>query len=101
MELLLTVEQAAERLQLAPFTVREHLKSGKLRGIKRGRVWRIPETALQEEMSPPPSVETRSLARALELVAQLERDMKKKPTRRAGKTDAAAELRALRKGRAS
>lgn len=48
MEMLLTVEQASERLQLSAYTVREHLKSGKLRGIKRGRVWRIPESALLE-----------------------------------------------------
>lgn len=49
MELLLTVEQAAERLQLAPFTVRKHLREGRLRGIKRGaKSWRIPESALLE-----------------------------------------------------
>ncbi|MBW3635858.1 MAG: helix-turn-helix domain-containing protein [Armatimonadetes bacterium] len=51
MELLLTVEQAAQRLQAAPFTVRRHLREGRLRGIKRGRDWRIPESALLE--SPP------------------------------------------------
>lgn len=48
MEMLLTVEQAAERLQLRPFTVRDQLKRGVLRGIKRGRVWRVPESALFE-----------------------------------------------------
>lgn len=48
MEMLLTVEQAAARLQLTPYTVREHLKAGKLRGVKRGSVWRIPESALLE-----------------------------------------------------
>ena len=49
MELLLTVEQAAERLQLAPFTVRKQLREGRLRGIKRGaKSWRIPESALLE-----------------------------------------------------
>ena len=48
MEMFLTVEQAAERLQMAPYTLRTHLKAGKLRGVKRGRVWRIPESALHE-----------------------------------------------------
>ena len=48
MELLLTVEQAAQQLQLTPYTVRAHLKSGQLRGIKRGRQWRIPASALAE-----------------------------------------------------
>ena len=48
MEMLLTVEQAATRLQLHPETVRRQLKRGEMRGVKRGRVWRVPESALQE-----------------------------------------------------
>ena len=47
-ELYLTPEQVAERLQLHPETVRRQLKAGKLRGVRRGRMWRIPETALNE-----------------------------------------------------
>jgi len=50
-ELYLTPEQVAERLQLHPETVRRQLKAGKLRGVRRGRVWRIPETALSESTS--------------------------------------------------
>ncbi len=52
MEMLLTVEQAAERLSLHPITVRVHLRNGKLRGVKRGSVWRIPESALLETANP-------------------------------------------------
>ncbi len=52
MEFLLTVEQAAERLQIAPYTVRAHLKRGQLRGVKRGAQWRIPESALLEGAPP-------------------------------------------------
>lgn len=48
MEQLLTVEEAAERLKLHPETIREHLRAGILRGIKKGRSWRIPESALLE-----------------------------------------------------
>lgn len=48
MEMLLTVEQVASRLNLHPVTVREHLSRGILRGIKRGRQWRVPESALSE-----------------------------------------------------
>jgi excisionase family DNA binding protein len=48
MEMFLTVEQCAERLQLTPYTLRKHLAAGKLRGVKRGRVWRVPESALGE-----------------------------------------------------
>ncbi len=47
-ELLLTVEQAAERLQLHPESVRRQLKRGQLRGIKRGTRWRVPESAIEE-----------------------------------------------------
>lgn len=39
-----------------PYTVREHLKSGVLRGIKRGRLWRVPESALVESSAPAPFV---------------------------------------------
>lgn len=61
MELLLTVEQAAERLQLAPFTVRKHLREGRLRGIKRGaKAWRIPESALWESSVAPANDEAKA-----------------------------------------
>lgn len=48
MEMFLTVEQTALRLQLSPLTVRRQLARGALRGVKRGRVWRVPESALNE-----------------------------------------------------
>ena len=51
-EMFLTVEQTAARLQLSPLTVQRQLKRGALRGVKRGRVWRVPESALGES-SPP------------------------------------------------
>lgn len=47
-EILLTVDQAAERLQVHPTSVRRQLQSGRLRGIKRGKLWRVPESALME-----------------------------------------------------
>jgi excisionase family DNA binding protein len=54
MEMFLTIEQTAQRLQLDQTTVRRQIKRGALRAIKRGRVWRVPESALMED-SPPPS----------------------------------------------
>lgn len=48
MENLLTIEQTAQRLQLDKTTVRRQIKRGALRGIKRGRQWRVPESALME-----------------------------------------------------
>ncbi len=48
MEMHYTVEQVAERLQLHVETIRRQLKAGTLRGTKRGRQWRVPESALTE-----------------------------------------------------
>lgn len=45
---LLTVNQAAEMLNVLPSTVREWLKSGKLKGYKAGRVWRIHQEDLDK-----------------------------------------------------
>lgn len=100
MEMLLTVEQAAQRLQLAPFTVREHLKKGKLRGIKRGRVWRVPESALTEETKcPAPTEIQQSYEQAFKLVAELEKTMRHKPKRVLGVNDVATEIRQMREER--
>lgn len=48
MEMFLTIEQAATRLQLHPETVRRQINRGLMRAVKRGRVWRVPESALEE-----------------------------------------------------
>jgi excisionase family DNA binding protein len=74
-EMFLTVEQAAERLQLHESTIRRQIKAGRLRSVKRGRVHRIPESALLEEA--PKESPTRSkpnsgdVAQAEELWAQM------------------------------
>ncbi|MCL5105298.1 MAG: helix-turn-helix domain-containing protein [Armatimonadetes bacterium] len=44
---ILTVEQAAEKLQVRPNTVREWLKKGRIPGWKFGRFYRISEDELQ------------------------------------------------------
>lgn len=43
---LLTPEEVAERLRISRLTVMNHLRSGALKGIKVGRLWRISEEAL-------------------------------------------------------
>lgn len=48
MEMLLTVEQVATRLQVDPETVRVRLRRGAMRGVKAGKLWRVPESALTE-----------------------------------------------------
>lgn len=40
---LLTVAEAAEVLRIHPDTLREHLRAGRIRGIKVGAHWRVPE----------------------------------------------------------
>lgn len=48
---LLTVEQAAEHLQMHPDTVRRLLREGSLPGVKLGkRQWRISAAALRKHM---------------------------------------------------
>lgn len=45
-ENFLTVDEAALRLKIAPFTMRKWLRVGQVGGVKMGRVWRVPESAL-------------------------------------------------------
>ncbi len=47
MEQLHTVEQAAHLLQLHPDTIRLWLRTGRLKGHKLGRVWRVPNHELR------------------------------------------------------
>ena len=44
---ILTVEQAAEKLQMTAKVVREYLRVGKLPGRKVGRAWRVLESDLE------------------------------------------------------
>lgn len=46
-EKIYTTDQIAKILQIHPLTVLNYIKSGKLKGIKLGRVYRIREGALQ------------------------------------------------------
>ncbi len=78
MESLLTVEQTAERLQLHRDTVRRQIKRGQLRAVKRGRVWRVPESALQEA-TPPVVAQDTPETRAAAILAELDSgDMKRR-----------------------
>ncbi|MBI1340001.1 helix-turn-helix domain-containing protein [bacterium] len=45
-EVLLTVEQAADRLKLHPKTVLRHIRAGRLQAARIGRSYRIPESRL-------------------------------------------------------
>jgi excisionase family DNA binding protein len=45
-EKLYTPEEVAERLHLSRLTVMDHLRAGRLKGVKAGRFWRITEEDL-------------------------------------------------------
>jgi excisionase family DNA binding protein len=47
METALTVSQVAERLSVHPKTVYNMLGRGELKGVKVGRVWRVPKEELE------------------------------------------------------
>jgi excisionase family DNA binding protein len=47
-EKLYSKEEAAKILSISPITLGDWLRKGKIRGVKLGRVWRIPESALEE-----------------------------------------------------
>ncbi len=54
---LLTIDMAAEYLHCTPETVRRMLRRGELRGVKLGRLWRVPREVLRR-------VESRALDEA-------------------------------------
>lgn len=53
---LLTPEEAAERLAVSPKSIREWLRTGRLAGVKVGRLWRIREEALEAFLTNPNDV---------------------------------------------
>ncbi|AOQ23844.1 hypothetical protein MTAT_14300 [Moorella thermoacetica] len=44
----LTVQEIAEKYKVTSAAVHKWIKEGRLKAIKLGRVWRIPESALRE-----------------------------------------------------
>lgn len=85
-EMYLTPEQVAARLQLHPETVRRQLKAGVLRGVRRGRLWRVPESALAstrvEENKLNAATKEQSIARDLALFDALDALVKRLPSAR-------------------
>lgn len=48
MKQVLTVDEVADRLSVKPKTVYEMLKKGQLRGVRAGRLWRVPLIAFED-----------------------------------------------------
>jgi excisionase family DNA binding protein len=57
-EKVYTPEGAAEALMVSPKTIREWLRTGKLKGVKMGRLWRVRESDLQELLQTTPPKES-------------------------------------------
>jgi excisionase family DNA binding protein len=49
----LTPDEVAAQLAVSPLTVRRWLRSGKLKGVKAGKQWRISEGALKTFLESP------------------------------------------------
>jgi excisionase family DNA binding protein len=47
MQPLLTPEEVSGVLKVTPYTVREYLRSGALKGVKVGKYWRVRESDLE------------------------------------------------------
>ena len=52
-ETLLTVDEAATRLRMNPDTLRRQLRQGRIRSVRTGKLWRIPESALEAQDARP------------------------------------------------
>lgn len=55
METYFTVEETAETLKVSIDSVRRWLRTGKMRGNRYGRVWRVPASELRRS-GPPESI---------------------------------------------
>ena len=71
-EQFLTVAEVASVLRVHPITVRRQLRSGVLRGIKTGKLWRVAQSALNV---PPAATDAHSADDALSQADALWRDI--------------------------
>jgi excisionase family DNA binding protein len=67
-EKLYTPEEVAARLHLSRLTVMDHLRAGRLKGVKVGRFWRITEEDLAAFIQRPAPRATATGAEGLEAV---------------------------------
>lgn len=51
-ETLYTVEEAAQRLKMHPDTLRRQLRQGRIKSVRTGKLWRIPESAFSASKEP-------------------------------------------------
>jgi excisionase family DNA binding protein len=59
-ERLFSAEEVAEHLGMSRYTIGEWLRSGRLKGRRIGRFWRIKESDLEAFINDPPPLESRA-----------------------------------------
>ncbi len=99
MEELLTVEEVAEHLKISKATVRRHIKEGKLKAVKIGRVVRISAGEIKSLFRPIGGVKKSKIdLNWFEECQKLSRQIKKRHSR-ALLEDSSETIRSLREGR--
>jgi excisionase family DNA binding protein len=69
MEDLLTVEQAAAKLQIAPKTLKDWLRAGRIKGVRLGKLWRLKEVDLEAFVNQGADEDAADIAAAEEALA--------------------------------
>jgi excisionase family DNA binding protein len=69
MEDLLTVEQAAAKLQIAPKTLKDWLRAGRIKGVRLGKLWRLKEVDLEAFVNQSADEDAADIAAAEEALA--------------------------------
>jgi excisionase family DNA binding protein len=69
MEDLLTVEQAAAKLQIAPKTLKDWLRAGRIKGVRLGKLWRLKETDIEAFVNQSADEDAADIAAAEEALA--------------------------------
>jgi excisionase family DNA binding protein len=70
---LLTVEQAAAKLQIASKTLKDWLRAGRLKGVRLGKLWRVKERDLEEFVERGSNEDRDDIAAAEEALADPQR----------------------------
>ncbi len=101
MEELLTVEEVAKRLKISKATVRRHIREGRLKAVKIGRVVRISSEEVRELFRPFGKAKSKTSTVGLAWVDECRRLGQKIKERHHGALleDSSETIRSLREGR--
>jgi excisionase family DNA binding protein len=80
-ERLFTADEVAERLGMSRYTIGEWLRSGRLKGRRIGRFWRVKESDLQAFIDDPPPLQPATPAAKGVPVERPERSERSKSSR--------------------